>query len=212
MTLSETLALPDSRARLLTRTLQVLLALLFVYGVTTASSSVAINSGAALVVTLLPALLRREYGYTMAPGLVLWIVVAVCLHSLGSLGPYQWFGWYDSVTHTISATIVAGSGYAAFRAIERHSDVVDVPGEFRALFIVVFVLAVGVVWEILEFATEGLGNALGSSTPLVVYGIGDIVSDLVFNTLGAVLVALWGTDYVDGVVTFLRTRLRSRSK
>ncbi len=211
MTLAETLDPPDSRARLLTRTLQLLLAALFVYGVTTVSSSVAINSGVALVVTLLPALLRREYDYSMAPGLVLWITIAVCLHSIGSLGPYDWFGWYDSVTHTISATIVAGSGYAAFRAVERHSDDVDVPGEFRALFIVVFVLATGVFWEILEFATEGLGVAVGGQAPLVVYGISDIVSDLVFNTLGAVLVAVWGTDYVDGVIAFLRTRLRSRS-
>jgi len=212
VTLDDALQLSETRARLLTRILQFLLAVLVVYGVATLRAGIAVNGGGALAVTLLPALLRREYGYSMDSGLVLWITVAVCLHSLGSLGLYEWFQWYDNITHTISATIIAGSGYAVFRAIERHSDDLNVPGEFRAIFIVVFVLAMGVFWEILEFGAEGLGNALGGGSVLVVYGIEDIASDLVFNTLGAVLVALWGTEYVDGVVAFLRTRLHSRGE
>ena len=209
MTLGDALGLSDSQERAFVRVMQLALLGLLVYGLVTLQLGMAANGGLTLAVTLLPALLRREYGYSMDVGLVLWITVAVFLHSVGSLGPYVWFRWYDEVTHTVSATVIAGTGYAALRAFERYSDEIDVPSEFRAVFIVVFVLAAGVVWEILEFASAGIASITGAKAPLTVMGIDDIVTDLVFNTVGAVIVATWATGYVDGVVGFFGRRLRS---
>jgi uncharacterized membrane protein YozB (DUF420 family) len=125
----------------------------------------------------------------------------VILHTIGLLGPYRQYHWYDEITHTVSATIVAGLGYAAFRAFELHSDEMAVPATFRSVFIVVFVLAMGVFWETLEFALGGVA--------VTVYGIDDIVTDFVFNAVGAVIVAVWGTGYVGELVDFFRSRLRS---
>ncbi|SFG48087.1 hypothetical protein SAMN04488063_2183 [Halopelagius inordinatus] len=199
----------DDRSRLLVRAMQFVLFGLVVYGAATLQLGMVANGLLALAVTFLPAALRREYGYTMAPGLVLWITVAIFLHSVGSLGLYDQFSWYDEITHTVSATIVAGIGYAALRAFERHSDDIDVPSEFRAVFIVVFVLAFGVIWEVFEFGAVFIAQLLGVSSPVTVYGIDDIVTDMMFNTVGAVLVAVWGTGYFGGLVSFLRRRLES---
>lgn len=199
MTLGDVLGLSESQERAITRVLQLVLLALVGYGLVTGEFTVATTAALALAVTFLPALLRREYGYSMDPGLVCWIAVAVVLHTVGSLWLYE-FQWYDEITHTVSATIVAGIGYAAFRALERHSDEISVPSAFRSLFIVVFVLAVGVVWEVLEFTFGGL---------VTVYGIDDIVTDFVFNAVGAVIVAIWGTGYVRGLVGFFRRRLRA---
>ena len=91
-------------------------------------------------------------------------------------------------------------GYAAFRALELHSENIDIPSEFRTIFIIVFVLAAGILWEVLEFALGGL---------ITVYGIDDIVTDLIFNAVGAVIVAIWGTDYVTKLVGFFGERFRS---
>jgi len=93
------------------------------------------------------------------------------------------------------------------RTFEQHSAEIDVPGEFRALFIVVFVLAAGVFWELLEFGSGVAATLVGAKAPLAVKGVDDIVSDLVFNTLGAVILAVFGTGYLDGVVSFARRRL-----
>jgi len=200
MTLSDAFGLSDSQERLLVRTLQIGLAVLFAYGVVRAEMAIVAATGVALGVTLLPALLRLEYGYPLDAGLVLWITVAILLHLAGSLGLYAQYQWYDEVAHTVSATVIAGLGYAVFRAFELHSEDIDVPSEFRAVFIVVFVLAAGMFWEVFEFAFGGL---------VTVYGIDDIVTDMVFNAVGAVIVALWGTDYVNGLVGFFTDRLRS---
>ena len=187
-------------ARRVTRVLQLVLAGLLGYGLVTLQFSIVIPVALGLGVTLLPALLRREYGYTMAPELVLWLTIAMVLHVVGTTGVYEQYQWYDEITHTVSATLIAGLGYATFRALELHSDAIDVPSTFRAVFVVVFVLAAGVFWEVIEFAFGGL---------IPVYGIDDIVTDFVFNTVGAILVALWGTEYVTNFVGFLHERLRT---
>lgn len=198
MTLGDTLGLSDAHERLITRGLQLVLGGVLVAGVVTTQVAMAVTGSIALGVTLLPALLRREYGYSMDAGLVLWITVAMLLHTVGSLGLYEQYQWYDEITHTASATIIAGIGYASFRALELHSEVIDVPSQFRAVFIVVFVLATGVFWEVLEYALGGF---------VTVYGIDDIVTDFVFNAVGAALVAIWGTGYVRNLVGFFYDRL-----
>jgi hypothetical protein len=71
----------------------------------------------------------------------------------------------------------------------------------------VFILAFGVLWEIAEFAGGAVGKALTSQEVLVQYGIGDIVSDLVFNTIAAVVVAIWGTGYFEDVAAILTERV-----
>jgi hypothetical protein len=207
MTLGDVLGLSDTQERRLVRLLQSGLAGIAVYGLVTGRLGMVANGLLTLSVTLVPGLLRREYGYTMDAGLVLWITLAVVLHAVGSLGLYSQFSWYDEITHTVSATVVAGIGYATFRAFEQHSDAIDVPSTFRGVFVVVFVLAFGVGWEVFEFGAPVVARWLGVGSPVTVYGIDDIVTDFVFNGVGAVLVALWGTEYTRGAVGFLRRRL-----
>lgn len=200
MTLGDTLGLSDTQERLLVRALQFVLVGLIGFGGVTGRTATAASAGIGLGVTLIPALLRREYGYSMDAGLVLWLTLAMLLHTIGAMGLYEQYQWYDEVTHAASSMVIAGVGYASFRALELHSEAIDVPSTFRAVFIVVFVLATGVIWEVMEFALGGL---------VTVYGIDDIVTDFVFNAVGAVIVAVWGTGYVDGLVGFFHDRLGS---
>ena len=184
MTVGDRLGLSDSKERLVARGLQLVLAGLTVYGIWIGRTEIAVSGVLTLSITLLPALLRREYGYSMDAGLVLWITVAMVLHTAGYLGLYDQYQWYDEITHVVSGTIIAGVGYASFRALELHSEAIDVPSEFRAVFVVVFVLAAGMVWEVFEFTFGAL---------VTVYGIDDIVTDMIANAVGGILVVAWGT-------------------
>ncbi|MFC3957064.1 hypothetical protein [Halovivax cerinus] len=204
MTTVAILALPDRRVWQLVRLAQAALVLVVGYAVVTTNATLVVNAAIPLAITALPALVRRVYGHRTGAGLALWISTAALLHAVGALGPYTMFGWYDSLTHTVSATLVAGAGYAIVDAIDRSGTSVDLPGEFRVVFILLFVLAFGVLWEIAEFASAGLASLVGGEAVLAQYGTDDIVFDLVYNALGAVLVALWGTGYFDGVSALLR--------
>lgn len=179
--------------------MQLVLAGIAALAVVRGEPTLLVNSLGPLAITLLPAALERRYDTTMDAGLVAWITLAATLHAVGAVGLYQSFGWYDSLTHALSATLVAGMGYAVVRAVEEHTDAVVFDRGFRATFTVLFVLAVGVAWEILEFATGGLSTLVGGEAILAQYGTGDIVNDLVFNTLGAVVVATWQSAHFEGV-------------
>lgn len=208
MTLSDTLKLSESQEIRVVRTLQVALVGILVYGISTLQLELTINAGIPLAVTFLPAVLRREYSYAMDARLVLLITVAVFLHALGSVGFYVRYSWYDEITHTVSAALVAGIGYAALTALERHSEEIDLPPKLRGVFILVFVLAFSVIWEVFEFGAVRFSQLLGVTSPVRVFGIDDIVTDMVFNVVGAVLVAIWGSGYFEDLVPFLRRRLR----
>jgi hypothetical protein len=189
------------------RLLQVVLAGITLVGLVRFEWGLVVNAGVSLGVTFLPGVLTRDYSVPLSPAQTLWITTAVSLHAIGALGPYEWFGWYDSVTHTLSATIVAGAGYASARALADHDDALEIPSEFMFVFVLVFVLAFGVLWEILEFATGGVASIVGGEPVLAQYGTRDIVLDLVFNTVGAVLVATLGTDRLGDVARGLAQAL-----
>lgn len=210
MTLREQLGITERRERLLTRLLQAVLAGIGLFGLATFQLGMAANGTFGLALTLLPAAIRRQYDYTMNAGLVLWITAAVSLHSVGSLGPYSWLPWYDIVTHTMSAVVIAGVGYATFLGFERHSNELEVSTEFRAVFIVVFVLAMSVIWELIEFASGAVPALVGIDAPLVVYGVDDIVSDTIFNTLGGVVVAVGGSRDFQDLAGFATRRFGER--
>lgn len=200
MTSGETAGLTDVQQRAIAAALQMVLAGILVFGLVTGHPGTAITGGITLGVTLLPALLERRFDYTLDPGLLLWLTLAATIHMFGSMGLYDQFTWFDNIAHTVSAMVIAGVGYASFRAVELHSDDIDTPPAFRPVFVLVFVLATGVFWEVLEF---GLGDFI------TVYGVQDIVTDMMFNTLGGVIVAVWGTGYVSGLTRFFLERLRA---
>ncbi|WP_433625670.1 hypothetical protein [Halomicrococcus sp. NG-SE-24] len=181
----------DRYERALVRLLQVGMLAIAGVGVYRGSVNITINASIALAVTVLPAVLERDYGVRMESGLVLWLTVAVSVHAFGALGPYRTVPWYDSLAHALSASIVAVAGYATFRTVERHSDRVTLPEWLRFAFVLVFVMAFGVLWEMLEFATGLFSKLVGGDAVLAQYGLDDIVYDLVFNQVGAVVVAAW---------------------
>ncbi len=185
-------------------------------GLVTRNLSVVVNAALSLGATFLPALLARDLDLHLDSWLVLALTLALFLHSLGMLGLYDDVWWYDHVTHTLSAMLVAGVGYTTVRALDRHSDAVHVPPRFLTVFVVLFTLAAGVLWEVLEFGARELAEALGFDPVLIQYGLGDSLVDLVFDTLGALVVALFGSAWfeslVDRVTEWLERRGAGQSK
>jgi hypothetical protein len=169
-------------------------------GIDRGSPGVVINCLVALAVTQIPPLLERDYDVTMDPALVLWITTAVFLHGLGTLGPYRGIWWWDHMTHGLSSSLVAAAGYAFARAVDEHIADVHFPPAFTFCFILMVVLAFGVFWEVIEFALSVVAGTFGTGSVLVQYGLGDTMLDLVFDTVGGILVATWGTAYLTDVV------------
>ena len=190
---------PDSTAGALARGLQVVLVGLIGYGAAVGKGAVVVNGALALPFAFLPSLLEWRYDHEMDPRLSVWIAGAAVAHVIGFFGPYTaqtgLLKWYDQAAHAITASFVAGVGYALVGALDRSSERLRFPGTFRFVLTLCLVMAFGVAWETLEFGAAGLASLLGNRSALVQYGLDDIVFDLAFNTLAAAIVATAGTDY-----------------
>ena len=193
--------------RRLTRAMQFVLAGIVVYGIVAAQPKAITNGAIALAITFAPAILERNYRIPLDPWLGLWVTLAVFLHTLGSTGLYAQIHWWDHLTHAMSASVVAGVGYTAARAIDLHSDEIRLPSRFAFVYILVFVLAFGVIWELFEFGLDLTADATGIEMPLAQHGIDDTVRDLMFNSVGAIVVATLGQAKLTGVAETVRERL-----
>ena len=190
-----------------TAAMQFLLVGLVCYGFLTGKPKAIVNGSIALLVTFLPAALEHNYELGLDPWLGLWITVALLLHTLGSTGLYVHVTWWDHLTHALSASLVAGVGYTAVRAIDLHNDDIHIPREFAFVYIFVVVLAFGVVWELFEFGLDVAAAETGLTMPLAQHGLDDTVRDLVFNSLGALVVAVFGQVHLTGIAELLSRRL-----
>ncbi|QLD84880.1 hypothetical protein HWV23_03820 [Natronomonas halophila] len=193
--------------RRLTRGMQLALVAIVVYGLLVGAPKAITNGVIALCITFVPSLLERNYDIPLDPWLGLWITLAVFLHTMGSAGLYQQIPWWDHITHAMSATLVAGVGYTFARGVDLHSDEIRLPRRFYFVYVLVIVLAFGVVWELFEFGLDILANTTGVDMPLAQHGLDDTVKDLMYNSLGAILVAAFGQAHLSGLADTVRMNL-----
>ncbi|MFC6785443.1 hypothetical protein ACFQFH_05805 [Halobaculum halobium] len=220
MRIRDKLGVSARRQRQITRAMQTLLLVFLGIGIERGSTGVVVNGVVALAVTFLPAALEREYDLPMDAGLTLWITSAVFLHALGVAGVPGVTGnlyadgspipFWDHITHALSASVVAAVGYTVARAIDEHSEAVYLPPRFMFVFILLFVAAFGVFWEVLEFGITEIAAVLGTGTVLTQYGLEDTILDLVFDLVGGVIVAVWGTAHLTDVAGAVTERLQGR--
>jgi hypothetical protein len=218
MRIRDWLGISERRQRQLVWGMQLVMAGVLLVGIWQRETGVIVNAGVSLGIAQLVPILERDYGVPLDAGLTLWITSAVFLHAVGTIGfpPgtdsfYKTIPWWDHATHALSSSVVAGVGYATVRAIDEHSADTHLPSKFVFVFLLMFVLAYGVAWEILEFGIALAADALGTGTVLTQYGLGDTLMDLVFNTLGALVVALWGTAHLNDLSGYVRERFERQT-
>lgn len=191
----------------LTRGMQISLLGLMGYGVVAGEPKAIINGGVTLLITFIPAVLKRNYDLPLDPWLGLWITTAVFLHTLGSAGLYTRIFFWDNITHAVSASLIAAAGYTTARAVDIHSDEIHIPHRFAFVYIFVVVLSFGVVWELFEFGLDVVAEATGIAMPLAQHGLDDTVRDTIFNSVGALIVATFGQAHLTGVARLVQQHL-----
>lgn len=151
-----------------------------------------VNGIASVVAAALPTLTELAIAagtgtaVTFDPALSAWIAGAGFLHMVGMLGWYDAVTWWDHVTHTVSAALLAALVYAILQTPTAFGT--QVTDGYAAVFTVLFTLGAGVFWEFVELAARDLSEYIDRPPVLEYYGLRDTVLDMVFNGVGAVVV------------------------
>lgn len=144
-----------------------------------------------LLVTFIPAILKRNLDFVLPVELNFWIVLALFLHVVGGFSNFynDVPGW-DHLTHVMTASLIGGLGFVLVVITDKYVESIYLPRPFLAFFIVMFVMAVGVLWEIMEFANDSLVHTH------LQYGLSDTMFDLFFDGVAGFAVAAAGTQYL----------------
>lgn len=159
-----------------------------------ADAAAAVNAAFALAIALLPAGLSVTAPATVGTAvyatseLPLWLALAGFLHVVGMLGWYDTVWWWDHLTHTLSAALLASLVYGGLVVASPWSGELAIQPGGLAGATVGFVFALGVFWELGELLARDIAEWLDIEPVLVHYGWRDTALDLVFDIVGALLV------------------------
>lgn len=144
-----------------------------------------IVGGISLFLTFLPLIIKRRFDITLPWILNFFIVFALYLNMAGIYLEWyiQYSPFYDKFSHFFGSITVALLSFVYVAIIERYSKIKL--GRINSfIFIIIFTMALGGLWEIIEFSTDQL---LGTKNQ---YGLEDTMYDLIFDLIGGVVVAI----------------------
>lgn len=176
------------------------------------------------ILTFLPRIIEKRYQLDL-PAEIEIIIVLFIFAAIFLGGPWEFYSriwWWDSLLHFFSGIALGLSGFLILYIFYKK-------GKFNAspktiiLFAFCFALALGALWEILEFgidATFGydMQEARNLATPEdcnTWFGVRDTMIDLILDATGALIASLLGYFYLKkdekGILTFLIERFRKRN-
>ncbi|WP_462411841.1 hypothetical protein [Neobacillus sp. Marseille-QA0830] len=150
----------------------------------TFKASVAIGGIVCGAIPLLLALLTKLQ-FNM-PIVISYLVFLVGSQYLGSIRGWYGLGWWDTFMHAISGMILAFAGIALYERFIHRDAAEEISPWFVFLFTLGFAVLGGVLWEVYEFSSDQLfGMTLQGG------GNKDTMIDLISDTCGGLVVALW---------------------
>lgn len=188
--------------------MQVVLIAALVFAVIETNWLTAFLAAGGFLITLLPAFIRRSYRVYLPLEfdfiLILFIFASLFLGEIRAY--YTRFWWWDVLLHTSAGMVMGILGFALVYVLNRHEriDVVLSPA-FVAFFSFCFAEAIGVTWEIFEFAMDSFFGMNMQKT-----GLADTMWDLIVNTAGALIVSIAGYFYVRGGDSLIFDRIVRR--
>lgn len=152
--------------------------------------------------SLIPSLVERSYRVTLPFELDLLITLSIFLNTFMGEGMnfYQRVRLYDKALHIYGSAVV---GLLAFVVVYtmNYTRKVRLSLPLIGFFTITFAMAMGAVWEIMEFAVDSL---FGKTTQ---NGLDDTMWDLVNDFVGGVITAAVGMLYVKYSNPDVRKRL-----
>ncbi|MBI5561162.1 MAG: hypothetical protein HY883_07830 [Deltaproteobacteria bacterium] len=144
-----------------------------------------------IVVSLIPAMVERNYRIHLPLELDFLITSAIFLNTfMGEwLKFYEKVWLFDKVLHFYGTAVTAILAFMVVYSLH-YARKLRLTLPFIWVFTVVFAMAMGGMWEIFEFWVD---NLVGTHMQ---NGLNDTMWDMIYDLAGGVIIAVWGVIYV----------------
>lgn len=162
--------------------------------------------------TFYPSILRKRFRVylpsTLQVVITLFIFAAQFLGELHNF--YYKFSWWDNMLHCISGSVLGIIGFMFVYFLNKtHIKKTKLSPIFIALFAFCFSISIGVFWEIFEFTGDRLlGLNMQKFRLPEQDGLVDTMTDLIVDSIGALIVALIGYIYMKDEKKLLRKKVK----
>lgn len=188
--------MPFSRGVYLAWAMQCLILVQGLFGIIIQNPSIILTAGIGFFLTCIPYLVERKVNVTLPWEVNFLIAFAVFLHIAGyAQGLYiLLYPYYDKIAHFISSITVAVLAFVSILLINRFSCTKLARWQIF-FYIVIFTMAIGAFWEIYEYLMDTF--FVSFLTKPLQHGLDDTMIDLIFDLIGALVVASFGTWYIE---------------
>ena len=155
----------------------------------------AVSAGLIFLLMFVPSILKERYRlylpFTLDLGLTVFIFLTLFLGEVGRF--YDRIPLWDKFLHFQSGLLLGAAGYVLVYALNEHKKFkLDLSPGFVSIFAVTFSLAIGVVWEMLEFVGDSyLAQHIAYYFPWQANNA-DTMWDLIAAADGALIVSIAG--------------------
>lgn len=155
-----------------------------------------------LIVSFLPNFLKKFE--LDIPDFIYIIFIFFCLAHFFCgeiLGFFVKIKWWDSLLHTFSGMIIALLSFSLINLLNKNANNFKLSIGFMALFAFSMTIAIGVIWEIIEFSADSwfgtnmqrayVSTMNGRGAPLIGQdALADTMKDLILDSIGAGVVCI----------------------
>ncbi len=165
---------------------------------------VATQSFLLLISSFVPSYLEKKWNVDIPNFLeIIFLLFCICAMFLGEICEfYKKVFWWDSMLHTLSGGLLAILGFSIIRILNnRESKDFNLSPIFECVFVVCFSVMLGVVWEIVEYAADGITGSnmqryMDNYDSSIIFSgrraLADTMKDLILDVIGATAVSTLG--------------------
>src|SRR3990167_7077018 len=161
------------------------------YAVYKGSYFFAAATGVAIILSLLPSIVEKNYRLTLPFELDLLITVMIFLHTFFG----EWLKFYDriwvwdKILHVYGSAVISMLAFMIVYALH-YTKKIRLTLPLVGLFTIIFAMAVGGFWEIGEFAVDKIFNKDTQN------GLDNTMWDLINDLIGGTFIATMGIVYI----------------
>jgi len=141
------------------------------------------------ILSLLPIMLGQLYKIKFHWLAQLLLAFLFSIHMFGFLGAYLWIPVYDDIAHIFGSAILAFIGFAMVYAMN-YARKIRVNLSMMGIFTFIWTMAIGAVWEILEFIWDNI-VILSYEYGFAQNSLYDTMGDLSLDATAGVCIALF---------------------